>query len=152
MISPELLRRFPLFAGLPPSAFKDIAMFGSEISVRAGDWVFVEGDPADSLCLLLSGQVDLKINLGETGDRHADLSRLVDGDLVGWSALVDPYIYTVGALANTDARLARLDAQKLRGYLDDNPAIGYMVMRQLAQEIGRRLTNLRVQFVSLTGA
>lgn len=149
MVSPELLRRFSLFAGLDAGAFKSLAMAGEEITLKAGDWLFHEGDEADALYLILSGSLDLTINLDKEGSRQADLCTLVEGDAVGWSALVEPHTYKLGAVAASDARLIRLDADQLRDLMISRPEVGYMLMHRIAQVIGNRLNNLRVRFVSL---
>jgi CRP-like cAMP-binding protein len=149
MISPEMLRRFPLFAGLDPGAYKQLAMAGSEISISAGTRLFSEDDTADALYLILDGSIDLSINIDAKGEHYDDISTVGQGQMVGWSALVEPYIYTLNATADTDASLVRLEAAAVRTLMDENPAMGYVLMKHLAKAIGERLTNLRVQFVSL---
>ncbi|MBN1964615.1 MAG: cyclic nucleotide-binding domain-containing protein [Anaerolineae bacterium] len=150
MISPEVLRRFALFGGLDPALFKELAMLGEEVDLEAGDWLFQEGENADSLYLVLEGQIDLTIRYGEDDDpQYEDLDQLVTGDFVGFSALVEPYVFTLGASAATDARLVQLDAEGLRQFFAVHGEAGYRVMMQLAKGIGERLNNMRVRFVSL---
>ena len=150
MISPESLRRFSLFGGIDPAFFKDLAMLGENLSFSEGDWLFAEGAEAAGLYLLERGTVELKINLNEEGTEHADLSTLVEGNVIGWSALVEPYQYTLGAVATSDVSVIKLDALALRRMMASNPEMGYTIMTHLANALGERLTNLRVQFVSLT--
>lgn len=150
MISPEVLRRFSLFAGLDPEMFKELAMAGEEVALSAGKWLFEEGDDAVTLFLILSGTVELTINLDEAGERKADLTTLVEGDVTGWSALVEPYVYTLGAKAASDTKVVKLDGEVLREIMAANPEMGLLLMHRLAQALGQRLNNLRVQFVSLT--
>ncbi len=149
MISPETLRRFSLFAGLDPAWFKDIAMVGEEVKLAQGEWLFHEGDDADALYLVLNGSVELKIDLDVQSSRQADISTVSAGEVLGWSALVEPEVYTLGAVAASDVQLVRLDAAGLRKLMEQNCEFGFHLMRQLAKVLGQRLTNLRVQFVSL---
>lgn len=149
MISPETLRRFSLFAGLDPAWFKDIAMVGEEVKLAQGEWLFHEGDDADALYLVLNGSVELKIDLDVQSSRQADISTVSAGEVLGWSALVEPEVYTLGAVAASDVQLVRLDAAGLRKLMEQNYEFGFHLMRQLAKVLGQRLTNLRVQFVSL---
>jgi CRP/FNR family cyclic AMP-dependent transcriptional regulator len=151
MISPEVLRRFSLFAGLDAEVFKDLAMTGEEVTVSAGEWLFKEGAAADALYLIMEGTVDLKINVNEAGTEQADLSSLVSGDVTGWSALVEPYTYTLGAVATSNVCAARLNGEQLRSLMEAQPEVGYQLMHRVAQAIATRLTNLRVRFVSLIG-
>jgi CRP/FNR family cyclic AMP-dependent transcriptional regulator len=152
MISPEVLRRFTLFAGLDADVFKSLAMTGEEMAVSAGEWLFKEGADAEALYLILEGTIDLKININEAGTEQADLSTLVAGDVTGWSALVEPYVYTLGAVATSETKVARLDGAQLRALMEEQPEVGYTLMHQVAQAIALRLTNLRVRFVSLIGS
>lgn len=149
MISPELLRRFTLFAGLDPAILKEIAMAAEEIEVKKGDWLFQQADEADSLYLITNGAVDLTITFEPDGVDLAHLPRLIDGELTGWSALVEPRIYKFGAMAQTNVRAIRIAAQPVLDLMEKNPEAGYMIMRRLTQIIGQRLTNLRIQFVSM---
>ncbi|MCC6905483.1 MAG: cyclic nucleotide-binding domain-containing protein [Anaerolineae bacterium] len=148
MVSPEILRRFTVFAGLEPAAYRDVAMLSREVSFKAGEWLFHEGDDATALYLLVNGAVGLEMNIGERGARQ-HISTLVEGELVGWSALVEPYIFTLGAQATKDSKLVAIDAASLLRLMESNTEIGYVIMTQLAKSVGDRLTNLRVQFASL---
>jgi CRP-like cAMP-binding protein len=150
MISPELLRRYDLFAGLDPAMFKKIAMIGEEVDLAEGDLLFTEGEEADAFFLVIKGTVDIKMNLDEEGIRRLDVGTLIEGDITGWSALVAPYVYTLSAEAVTPTTVARLDAAAFRQLLDENCSeLGYPIMTQLTRVLGERLNNIRVQFVSL---
>jgi CRP-like cAMP-binding protein len=149
MISPELLRRFPLFAGLSPALLKEIAFAGEELELKKGDWLFHQNAAADALYLVISGVLEPTIDLSEGDTHYAPLPRLIEGEVAGWSALVEPNLYQFGAMADTNSRVIRLDAARLLDLMGQNPAAGYAIMRKLAQIIGQRLTNLRIQFVSM---
>jgi CRP-like cAMP-binding protein len=150
MISPEQLRRFSLFAGLDPGIFKELAMIGEEVTFGEGEWLFHERDEADAMFLVLSGTVDLKISLDKAGTRHADLATLVEGEMVGCSALVEPYTYGLGCVSSSEVRLVKMDAEGLRELMAQKPEQGLVLMSHVAQVIRSRLTNLRVRFVSIT--
>ena len=150
MVSPELLRQFKLFAGADVDVLRSLAMLSSEMTVHAGEWLFHEGDDADALYVISEGKITLKLAMGRNGKGFADLDTLVRGDLVGWSAVSDPYIYRLGALAEKDTHLIQLDAGKLREYLAANNAYGYVLMGHIAKAIGSRLNALRIQFASVT--
>ena len=72
--------------------------------------------------------------------------------MMGWSALVEPYMYTLSAIALADCRLVSLQASAVRDMMERNPEIGYTIMKRLAKSIGARLANLRLQFANLTKA
>lgn len=149
MLSPETLRRYPLFANLDDGAIKALAMAGRKVAVKQGDWLFYEGDQADALYLVLSGAVELKAALDREGSYHVDLCTLVQGDLLGWSALIDPYVYQLGAVAAQDSRLAKWDGAGLAALMTHQPAMGFKLMCRIMQVVGDRLATFCTRFASL---
>ena len=107
MLSPETLRRYPHFAGLDHCMLKALAMAGEKVTVKQDEWLFYEGEQADALYLVLSGAVELMVALDPKGAYHVDLCTLVEGDLLGWSAVVEPGIYRLSAVTISDTTLAR---------------------------------------------
>lgn len=150
MISPEILRRFPLFAGLDDDMLKQIAMLGDEREMDAEEWLFHEGDDAHTLFLLLDGAVSLTINMDSKGERMEEVTTLGMNEVIGWSAMVEPCCYTLGGQTATKSTVAAIDGDGLRTLMDENPETGYLMMRAIARLIGERLVNMRVQFVSMT--
>ena len=149
MISPEVLRRFPLFAGLSPTAFRDLALFGEQATYAAGDYIFEEGDDASQLFLIVEGSVDILLNLGDNYEKRTEIETIVAGEVLGWSALVEPHTYKLSAIATSDVTAVALDAVALRAYLAGHCELGYMVLGRVAQIIGDRLHNMRVRMLSL---
>lgn len=152
MVSPELLRRFSLFADLDSGIYEELAIASKEISLRTGEWLFAEGDDANALYLVLEGRLDLKINMDPKGQRRQNISTVAEGHMMGWSALVEPYMYTLSAIALADCRLVSLQASAVRDMMERDPEMGYTIMKRLARSIGARLANLRLQFANLTKA
>lgn len=147
MISPEILRRYPLFGDLEDQYLKEIAMIGDEIVLADGTWLFEEGDEADAWYVITRGSVELKAQL--PGNVYADLDELVEGDLVGWSAICGSDTFTLGAVTPTGARLLKLEGAAMKDLMQKNPEMGYLIMTHINVVIGARLTNLRTRFVSM---
>jgi CRP-like cAMP-binding protein len=149
MVSPQQLRRLPLFAGVDCGLLKSLAMAGEEIVVPRGEWLFHEGEKADALYIILEGRIDIRIRMGLRDIAPPNLTTLREGEILGWSALVRPFVYTMGAIANSDTRLVRMDGVRLCELMEQHPEMGFSLMRRLSQVLGERLTNLRTRFVSL---
>jgi CRP-like cAMP-binding protein len=149
MISPEKLRRLPLLAGVPYAILKDLAIASEEIALKKGDWLFYEGEKANSLYIILSGALRLKIALDPEGACHVDLDTLAKDAVVGWSAVVEPHIYGLSAVATKDTRLAKLDGARLRGLMAQNPEAGCLLMSRLTRIVAGRLADVHVRFASL---
>lgn len=143
MISPEMLRRYSHFVGISDESLKQLAMIAEERSISAGTVVFREGDPADHIGVILDGEVNIQYTLGNGELRTVDT--LVGGDLLMWSALVEPYKATAQATAAKDTHLAKIDAAKLRSLCEEDPMLGYRLMTQVAKMLANRLEGARVQ-------
>ena len=105
------------------------------IEIRKGEVIFNEGEPGDSLYIILSG----KIKLGRrAADGRQNLVMVMGpSDMVGELSLFDPGPRTATATAVTDARLARLRKQSLRPWLTNRPEISEQLLRVLARRLRR---------------
>jgi len=151
MVSPETLRTYRLFAGQSNYMLEEMAMLTSELELEAGEWLFHEQENASHLYLITEGAVSLCLNLYLNGKcQHIEAtSPLGAREMIGWSAVVKPHIYTFGARAEQDTRLITFAAEPLRELLDDNPGFGYYLIKNLAEVIGDRLTSKCVQLFSI---
>jgi len=149
MVSPEKLRRYELFASLDDAMIKAIAMAGEVKDYKKGEWLFQEGETAKYAYIILKGRVEINVSLGPENIHQVGVSGLIEGELFGWSALVDPYRYQLGAITLSKCQMIRFDGVQLCELFTHNPSIGYIMMSRITRIIGNRLDNLRVQFVSL---
>jgi CRP-like cAMP-binding protein len=147
MISPEVLRRYPYFATIQDETLKTVAMMAEERVVPAGKVMFQEGDPATKLNIIVKGEVDIQYMLGNGECRTVDT--LVDGDLLCWSALIEPYKVTANGIARKETHLVAIDGEKLRALCAKDPGLGYRLLTQVAKLLAHRLEGARVQLASL---
>lgn len=111
---------------------------------RKGECLFLLGDHADRLYVVLTGSIELSFPLsfaGSVRDIPVELKR--PGSALGWSALVKPHRFTLSARAAEGSELASFLRQDLLRVFEAEPRIGCVFMRHVAEVIGRRL--LQVQ-------
>src|ERR1700753_561162 len=131
----EVLARSGIFQGVDPEAAEALAKDMEIIDVRKGDVVFNEGEPGDSLYIIMSG----KIKLGRrAADGRQNLIALIGpSDMLGELSLFDPGPRTATATAVIDSRVARLRKQALRPWLSNRPEIAEQLLRVLARRLRR---------------
>jgi CRP/FNR family cyclic AMP-dependent transcriptional regulator len=151
MVSTELLRRYPLFAGQNHYMLEEIAMLSSEVTRAEGEWLFRENEEATRLYLVLDGAVALTLFVHLKGDlQHLSTSHsLGKNEIVGWSSIVTPHQYKLGARAVKETQLLEIEAVPLRQLLDDNPEYGYHFLRQIAEVVSERFMQVNIQILSL---
>lgn len=147
MISPEILRRYPYFAQIGDESLKAVAMLAEERCVPAGKDLFGEGDPATALNVIVKGQVNIQYRLGNGELRAVDT--LVNGDILGWSAIVEPYKYTAIGTTTKETQLVVIQAKPLRELCENDPLLGYRLTTQIAKLLAHRLESARVQLAAI---
>jgi CRP-like cAMP-binding protein len=122
---------------------------GTHRHLAVGEAVLVEGDPPDSVSLLLSGLYKV-VGLTEDG-REALLAVRIGGDIVGEIGLADgePRSATVRAAVVGECR--RVGERDYLVFLREHPDAGVAVSRAMATKL-RSATRRRVDFATCPAA
>jgi CRP-like cAMP-binding protein len=145
------LQRSQVFSTLDDAGLDAVANTAIERAFEPGTTIFHEGDSASELLILQEGKVALQMAMpgdGAMPGRRITVDVVTANDMIGWSALVDPYIYTLTSVALQETKALSLGADKLRRLLEQNPAIGYLVLAELIKVVASRLTDTRRVLVS----
>ena len=121
-------------------------MLAEERPFRKGEILFEEGDTATHLLFVEAGEVNIVFTLGG-GDR-VTVDTLVEGDVMAWSALLDPHILTARGEARADGMCIAIEGEGLRRLCVENPTYGYVMMTQVAKTLRDRLTATRIQLAA----
>ena len=95
---------------------------------KAGAVICSEGEPADSLYFIISGEVELTLR----GER-LDVEKA--GGIIGEMSLISAAVCCVTSKALTDVKLARLDRDQLTLLSSENPEFSLHVMAVLANRL-----------------
>jgi CRP-like cAMP-binding protein len=141
MVESDVLRRYPYFANLDSESLKKLAAITSRKTIAAGEQIFREGDEADNLYVVIRGEVEVQYVLATEDLWSVDVMR--DGDLLQWSAIIEPYKATAAGLAKKETLLLCINAEKLRELFDTDPYVGCELSVQVAKQLARRLDKAR---------
>jgi NTE family protein len=135
----QQLRAIPFFRNLPAGALDAVAAQLQPEHHKRGEVVFREGDPGETMYLVVSGQVEVL-----AGADHAPLAALGPGSFVGELAVLlgEPRSATLRVV--TDTWLWALHRRDLDILLTEHPVIGV----ELSRELGRRLVATNRQLVA----
>ncbi|MBL8152599.1 MAG: Crp/Fnr family transcriptional regulator [Anaerolineae bacterium] len=152
MISPELLRRYPFFGFLDDTQLKAVAMIAEEIAVETGELILEAGQPAEALYFLLDGSTELCTIVTDQvrpeSRKEFYISDVNPGEILGISALVEPYRYTGTARARGPCRIIKIEAFPLRELCAKDLKLAYGLMRETAKAAMERLHDTRVQLAA----
>jgi CRP-like cAMP-binding protein len=142
------LKETELFRDLTEKQLESIARSAQEKVYDPEENIFVHGEEAKNLYVLLDGTVDLKLKAFEDIDLMT--SKLTEkGDVFGTGSLMMPALYNVTAKCLENTRVLAIDAYALRGLIDEDPKLGREIMRRLAQLFFSRLNETRQGITNL---
>ena len=159
MVSPELIRRYPFFAGLDYDHIVKLAKVADEVTVEAGHCFFHESDDLKNVYLILEGAAAIVFEvpdqdaeqhiseqlIGGLKTKDVTLSTVGTGDVFGWSGLIPPRTATASAKAITPCRVLAFDGKKLLQMFDEDCRFGYLMAQKAAQVIRERLRDMRIE-------
>jgi CRP-like cAMP-binding protein len=159
MISPELLRRYPFFAGLEDSQILALAQVAVKEKVDEGHYFFHEEDKLDTFYLVVEGEVAVIIEVpdqaveqkvsgqltGKLQTKDIVISTVGPGEVFAWSGLVPPHEATASAKAATACWVVAFDGDQLRHKFEEDCRFGYIMMQKAAEVSRGRLRDLRIE-------
>ena len=129
-----------LLNGLSSAEMDQVLGLGTRLTVPSGTSLFRLGDPADRLFLTERGRIRLTLPMQVRGKEEEILvEERTPGQIVGWSALIPPYRFTLTATAPLETEVIALPREALVDYFAAHPAAGYKIAMNLAVVIGHRL-------------
>jgi CRP/FNR family transcriptional regulator, cyclic AMP receptor protein len=143
----ELLVESRLFTDLREEHLATIAGCATTAHFDEDEYLFREGDDADTFYVLRSGSIALETHV--PGQGPARLMTLHDEDVLGWSWLFPPYRWHLDARALQPVRALAFDGACLRQKSVDDHELGYEVMRRFAEVIVSRLQATRMQLLDV---
>jgi len=128
------LESTPLFAGLSQEELGSIADVGAPVSFATGEAIVEEGDAADGMYLIASGEA--RVDVG--GRFHV----LKPGDFFGEMALIAPGRRMATVRAQTDVETLKIPAEAFQDFLMAHPAIALAMLRAIVvrlREVEQRI-------------
>jgi CRP-like cAMP-binding protein len=135
------LRRVEIFAGLLDEELLKVADLCKAVRVPAGKAVFEEGDGGDELYIIHEGSVRVMINSRRPDGTFAPstINMLYQGQCFGEMILLNSAVRSASVIAAEAATLIVIREPDFRRLCDANPRIGYVVIRNLAQDLAYKL-------------
>jgi CRP-like cAMP-binding protein len=145
----RLLLAHPFLEGLDRRWAVLITGCARNLRFRPGDYLFREGQPADTFYLLREGQVAEELHV--PGRAPVVFATVGAGGLVGAAWLLPPYRWPFDARAVEPTRAFGLDAACLRGKCDEDPRLGYDMMKRVLPVLMRRMHHVQHQLLDVYG-
>jgi len=126
--------RLGLFEGLGADDAAAVAGLCSLALYSSGEPLFLTGEPADKMFILIDGSVQVSL-----GDDDQVLGTVASGDTVGELSLLTGEPHSATARAEAPVMAAVVGRTHLDALIGKRPDIGLVLYRNLAIALGRKL-------------
>jgi CRP/FNR family transcriptional regulator, cyclic AMP receptor protein len=132
----EKYTHLAFFSGLSTTEIQLLVPLFAPQTWVAGTVVFEQGDCADYLYLLVSGELTIRYKPDD--GPIMNLTRIQPGGIFGWSAAMGNPTYTSGAVCTLDSEVLRIRGSDLRMLCGKHPELGKVILDRLSAIIAER--------------
>ena len=126
-----------ILAGLEAEHRAFLSGYGTYRRAADGETLITEGQPQESLYMILSGKVHA-VATGANGNPRF-LAALEPGESMGEINLFDPGTASATAISRGDSLIWSLSRSELDSLLGDDPVVGVKILRGLLSQMARRI-------------
>jgi CRP/FNR family cyclic AMP-dependent transcriptional regulator len=137
------LRRVPLLAGLSEQQLESLASGSTRRNYARGRTIVSEGEPSQSLYILLSGRA--KVQRSDAEGKEVILAVLSAGDWFGEMSMIDEAARSASVITLESCDFMAIEKSSFREMLAQNPEVSMAVMRGLVarlREADRKIETL----------
>jgi len=136
-----------IFQGLSNEQLDRLKPLLVQKKVCANEVIFEQNQAAGFIYILLTGEVSI-VYKPDDGPAWV-VTRILPGDIFGWSAAVGRATYTSSAIALTESLAFCITGKGLEIIFEQDPETGAIFLENLANGIAVRTNNTRINILSI---
>lgn len=145
----ELEQAHPaILTRLDKGALRRLRPYMTRIKLEAGQVIFRQGDPPDSIYFVASGRVEVSIDLPRT-DRKMRVQTLSEGAVFGEMAVVDPKPRSANITTLDESVCYRLSSDDFDRLKHEQPDLAFRLLENVALIFAERLRASNVMMAEL---
>ncbi len=137
----QLLEAAGLNKEMTPAESEALSGIAEERSYSKGRVILVEDSKSRDLFIICHGRVSIRLSLPTESGKEEVIYTMRDGQIFGELSLVDGSPRSATVKAEEDVVTCAYEYDKLMKLLDENPRIGFLLMRNIASIISQRVRN-----------
>ena len=130
-----------------PQVREKLLSLSEPFRFKAGADIIAEGDCSEYLYIIKSGRVAVEMHMPPKGRRTIRTGEA--GDMINWSALVEPHRATASLRAVQDTEALGINGELLIVESHKDCQLGFELYRALTEVIAGRLSATRLQFMDV---
>lgn len=128
----EQLGKITLFRDVDEAKRKLIAMSSDRLMYSPGDEVFVQGERAESVYLMLSGSVRI---VKDSGEVSVELAHLDEPVIIGETGVLCHRPRGASVIASSKTEMLRIDGRVFIELLEQVPSLALALIRELSMRV-----------------
>ncbi|MFN3822256.1 MAG: cyclic nucleotide-binding domain-containing protein [bacterium] len=136
-----ILKESGLVKDMTPEEISALSHIGEERSYSRGSMILKEDSRSRDLYVIKSGRVSIRLSLPTEAGREEVIYTMREAQIFGELSLVDGSPRSATVRAEEDVVTLFFEFHKLSQLLDQQPRIGYLLMRNIAAIISQRVRN-----------
>jgi CRP/FNR family transcriptional regulator, cyclic AMP receptor protein len=128
----EILRRVPMFSGIPTERLRLYAYLSKRIHFRAGDFVFRQGEQGNLGYIVICGKGQV---IRELQDHSILLNEFGEGDFFGGLALLTDCMRLFSVRVKTDLECLTIDRETFQKLFLQFPEVGIKMVSIMLKRI-----------------
>jgi CRP-like cAMP-binding protein len=142
----EILRAFEIFQGLMTREINIILEISQLLSLVNGQEVLKQSELSMDLFLIVSGRLNVTMAYPTiNGKRMQKIALLKSGDIFGEIGFLEGKRRSASITSVENSQVVKIDGMKLHETFEINQHLGYIMMRNIALVIARRLVDINFQ-------
>lgn len=142
------IQKTDLFGKLSTEDISKLTKLMDAVELPQGDAIYVEGEPADYMSMLISGKLTV-LKETEKG-KSREIAQILPGRVVGEMSMVDGKAHSATVVADTNSTVAILSKKAMETLVKEDPELGANLFRNFAETISIRLrktNNILAQYL-----
>lgn len=135
-----LLKKVPLFEGLTSAQLQKIAAVSTTASYEGSQRIFTDGDPGDSMYVILEGRVRISKMVPGIGEEA--LAILEKGQYFGEMAIIEESPRSADAIAHVPCKLWVIERARLEQLMFTDKDLAYVLLWTFVRTLSDRLRDM----------
>jgi len=136
-------------ADLHPRHIEILKEHARTVSFKPQEFIHRKGENADEFYIITKGKVALEVYSARRGPLI--VQTISEGEILGWSWLIPPCDWRVNAHAVEQTEVIQFDGKALRERCENDPELGYQLLKRFARIADRRLEATMLQLIDIYG-
>ncbi|RJQ77939.1 MAG: cyclic nucleotide-binding domain-containing protein [Desulfobacteraceae bacterium] len=147
----DIIMDIPFFAALDSHELAVVARHMNYYEIAAGQVLFKEGEPGDSVCFVVQGALDVYKEASHSGN-PVRIATVTKNRSIGEMAVIDEYTRSATVSARTDSSIVSLTKSGFNAILKENPKVGAVILKKIATLVSMNLRRTSAQLADFINA